>query len=302
MSGLPYVEVRTKTQTAVAGGRTNSLTNFVAGALGSPTAAVGACARAAVGVPGAGVADLPITISGCEWEAATGGTIGGGGGTYYTSPVPTSSSPKGYGAGGQPAWPPGPTSTSSPREVVIFVQNPPGGHTLPSTCPNWQGHALPGGFGILETQSGDPCRFIEYSHHWMHTSPGSSTGCNLSNLVGKVVNIPVFDCTANGSASPGVAPPVGTCADGAGNNAWYHRAGYAAFYLSGYRATTTGSIPNRVPSVNPNNTTPPGQDPCANSETCVSGWFVTDSLSTTTITGPPGGGGYFGTWGVVLAG
>ena len=67
------------------------------------------------------------------------------------------------------------------------MQNPPGGQTQPSPCPNWQGHALPGGFGILETATGDPCKIREFPFAWMHTQPGNNTRCNLENYIGKVV-------------------------------------------------------------------------------------------------------------------
>jgi hypothetical protein len=130
----------------------------------------------------------------------------------------------------------------------------------------------------------------------MKTDPGSSTSCDLSSYVGKVVNLPVFDCTASGL--PSSEPPIGTCAAGAGSSAHYHRLGYAAFYLSGYSVTTTSGVPNKVKSVNPNF----NAFPCSGGESCISGWFVTGSLSATAIAGPPSGPGYFGTYSVVPAG
>ena len=84
--------------------------------------------------------------------------------------------------------------------------------------------------------------------------------------------------------------------------------GYAAFYLSGYGVTTDGSIDNSVTSINPNttmpapNTLPSSANPCENSASCISGWFTTASLSATSISGPPSGGGFFGTYAVVPAG
>jgi hypothetical protein len=163
---------------------------------------------------------------------------------------------------------------------------------------------------LLETIAGNPCKLKEYPFSWMHTSPGSSTSCNLENYVGKIVSVPVFACTfdTNNGSGPGrnpIFPPASNadlCNEGTGNNAWYWRVGYAAFYLSGYSATTTGSIDNRIPSINPNNTRGPNENPCSNSETCISGWFTTDTLSTSAITGPPSGGGYYGVYGVAPAG
>src|SRR6478609_6709656 len=49
MTGLPYVEVRTQTQTANGAGRNNFMRNWIAGINGnSTTSSAGACARAAV--------------------------------------------------------------------------------------------------------------------------------------------------------------------------------------------------------------------------------------------------------------
>ena len=293
MSGLPYVEVRTRTRTTSGG---NALTNFVAGFLGTQTTSVGACARSALG-NAEGDGDVPITFSACDWQHATGGTTGGGGGAYYPSPVYSAAAPYGYGgAGGSPLWPAAaanPPAQNQGQEIILLAQNPPGGATAPSPCPNWQGHALPGGFGILETTS-NPCEFVEYPHHWMHTSTGNNTSCNLDALVGKVINLPIFDCTAD--SAPGVAPPVGDCSQGNGNNAYYHRVGYAQFYLSGYSLNVTGGIPNKHKSLVSN------QFPCNGGDRCISGWFLAGSLSATAITGPPGGAGSFGLVAAIPAG
>jgi Flp pilus assembly protein TadG len=297
MTGLPYVEVRTRTQTANGAGRDNSMRNWIAGLNGnSTTIAAGACARAAVGTPAEVQSELPVTFSACDWQHATGGTTGGGGGSYYPSPVYNGSNTVGYGGAGQPPWP---TAAATPpaqiqgQEVILLAQNPPGGATLPTGCPNWSGHALPGGFGILETTS-DPCVFVEYPFHWMHTDTGNQTGCDLSALVGKVINLPIFDCT-NDSA-PGQEPPVNGCTTGNGSNAYYHRAGYAQFYLSGYALNVSSGIPNKAKSLVSN------QFPCSGGDRCISGWFLKGELSSQAISGPPSGSGNFGTYAVVPAG
>jgi hypothetical protein len=176
---------------------------------------------------------------------------------------------------------------------VLLSQNPPGGATLPTGCPTWSGHALPGGFGVLETTS-DPCKFVEYPHHWMHTSTGNNTTCDLEALVGKVINIPIFDCT--NTTAPGVAPPVNGCDTGNGSNAYYHRAGYAQFYLSGYALNVSSGIPNKAKSLVSN------QFPCSGGDRCISGWFLKGELSSQAISGPPSSSGNFGTYAVVPAG
>ena len=72
---------------------------------------------------------------------------------------------------------------------------------------------------------------------------------------------------------------------GNGSNAYHHRAGYAAFYLSGFNVTVTGSLPNKHKSLVSNNF------PCNGGESCISGWFVSGQLQASYIQGPPSGGG-----------
>jgi hypothetical protein len=305
MSGLPYVEVRTRTR--IPNGD-NGLTNYLASALGITKSSAAACARAAVGTIDSGVGELPITISACEWSRQTGGNpVTGSGGSYYPAPnyQGTTTPDYGYGMSGSPAWPTGapPAPAANPGgEVVLLVQNPPGGQTPPSSCPTWNGHALPGGFSILETVSGNPCKAVELPYKWMHTSPGTSVGCDLSQYVGKVVALPVFSCTLDYLPNREANEATDPCNTGNGSNAWYWRRGYAAFYLSGYRLQTNGSIPNRVRSINPNNTLANGNNPCGNSELCLAGWFTTGSLSGTGISGAPTTTNYFGVYRVVPAG
>lgn len=321
-NSLPYVEVRTKTQSGTASAPTNGMANWIAGLIGSPTSSAGACARAAVGAPSGG-GEIPLTISVCEWERQTGGsydpdTGAYSGGTYYHAPdytaypQGTSKYPKGYSdtgsAGTWPGWPTGapPAPASNPGgEVVLLVQNPPGQATESQPCdfndPTF-GHQLPGGFSLLETTS-NPCQIKEYANDWMHTDPGASTDCDLSKYVGKVIDIPIFECTSD--VLPPNAPDLENdpCDTGNGTNAWYWRAGYASFYLSGYSLTTTAKPDNKVESINPNNTIKKKDNPCTNSQMCISGWFTTGSIKGTGgISGPPAANGYFGTYRVALVG
>jgi hypothetical protein len=288
---IPYVEVHTITR------ETNNspllppqISQSITGNTAGQT--VGACSRAAWGTPRDSTAELPITVSGCDWEHATGGNAGGGGGAYYPAPVYNGSSAYGYGSTGQPAWP---TAAATPpaqnlgQEIILMLANPPSGQVAPSPCPNWQGHALPGGFGMLEHTSASSCEVKVYPNDWLHTDPGSSVSCDLSAAVGTIVNLPVFDCTHDSLPPSAVIPPAGgDCTLGGGSNSWYHKQGWTQFYLSGYHMTTTGSIPNGHKSLVSN------QFPCNGGESCISGWFVTGSLSTGTISGPPGGPGSFG--------
>ncbi len=299
---VPYVEAHTETK---APSGTHLLPTWLARAMpgGLTDTVVRACSRAAFGTPGSG-GDLPITLSGCEWMRSTNGNNGGGSGSYYPGPVYNGGSPDyGYGGAGEPAWPPAasaPPTVTPGAEAILMLQNPSspgngGGNQIPpSPCPDWQGHPLPGGFGVLETVAGDPCKLVDYPFHWMHTDPGNSTACDLNARVGTVVSLPIFNCTAD--AQPSSEPPIGDCSQGNGSNAWFHRQGYAAFYLSGYHITTAGGIPNQRASL------VSGQVPCSGGNSCISGWFVSDSLSATSISGPSGGANDFGSITILPAG
>jgi hypothetical protein len=178
----------------------------------------------------------------------------------------------------------------------MLIQNPPGGQTQPTACPTWQGHALPGGFGILDTTA-DPCVAKQYANNWLHTSTGNNVGCNLDDLIGTVIYVPVFDCTYTSLPGAEYPPnPAADCSTGNGNNAWYHRVGYAAFYLSGYSVNVTSGLPNKHKSLVSN------QFPCNGGDRCISGWFVTGQLQASYISSPPSGSGYFGTFTILTAG
>lgn len=308
--GMPYVEVRTRSQSS--GG--SFVRNWVGGLMGQPTSSAGACARAAAGsVSGATAGDLPIAISACEWRRATGGNDGGGGGAYVAPPNYTAYPGTGYASGGSPAWPAGavaPPGVTVAGENVLMLQNPPasngngngngnggGGQTPPGPCPTWQGHVLPGGFSLLATVAGQPCKIDLKPDNWVQTDPGGSTACNLSQYVGKVVSLPVFDCTW--TSDPGVSAPLPSpCDAGNGSNAWYHVMTMAKFYLTGYSMTTQGGAANRVASINPN--TSLTNNPCRNNESCLSGWFTTGESSGGGTPGPMSH--YFGAWVVAPVG
>ncbi|WP_270886487.1 TadE/TadG family type IV pilus assembly protein [Pedococcus sp. 5OH_020] len=301
-NGVPYVEVHTMTKEAGANPTIlpNQISRMVVG--GNTGESVKACARAGWGSPGSGGGSLPLTVSGCDWMHATGGNAGGGGGAYYASPVYTAASPKGYGGAGQPAWPAAaatPPAQNPGGEVILMLQSTSSGgsHITPTSCPSWSGHALPGGFGMLETVSSSSCLTKEFSFNWVHTSTGQNTACDLSAYVGKVVAFPVFDCTALSlPTTSAIPPPGGNCTEANGNNAYFHRQGVALFYLSGYAVNVTGSATNKVKSLVSNTF------PCSGGDSCISGWFVSGELQSGNITGPPSGGGYFGAIAVVAAG
>jgi hypothetical protein len=298
-TAIPYVEVHNLTQTT--SGSSILPTAFGRAVTGFSGAAVSSCARVAWGSPGGlGQGNIPISVSGCDWMHATGGSIGGGGGSYYPAPVygTPGGSVYGYGGPGQPPWPAAaatPPAQNPGGEVIMLIQNPPGGQTPPTACPTWQGHALPGGFGILDTTA-DPCIAQQYPFDWLHTSTGNNVGCNLDNLIGKVLYVPVFDCTASYLYAGNPPVPGEDCTMGNGNNAYYHRAGYAAFYFSGYSVNVTSGLPNKHKSLVSN------QFPCNGGDRCIAGWFVSGQLQASYIQGPPSGSGSFGTYTINTAG
>jgi Flp pilus assembly protein TadG len=303
LAALPYVELRTITRNT---NGTDTITSKFA-SVASGTArqtTVGACARAVWGAPGGGPGTLPITISGCDWMRATGGTPGGGGGSYYPAPVYNGATTpdRGYGGAGRPGWPAAPATPPAynvGQEVILMLQGTGSGTPACPAPPGsgaWAGHALPAGFGNVKTVSGQPCQADIKAYHWVQSDTGNNTSCDLSAYVGMVVQVPIFDCTDD--AQPNQEPPISTCADGNGSNAWYHLKGYASFYLSGYFFNVAGGIPNKVKSVNPNF----NAFPCNSGERCISGWFTTATVSATTVVAPPGGAGSFGTIAVVPAG
>ena len=139
---------------------------------------------------------------------------------------------------------------------------------------------------------------MQYPYHWMKTDTGNNTSCNLNALVGKVINLPIFDCTYTTAPGAEYPTPASLCDTGNGSNAYYHRVGYAQFYLSGYSLNVTGGFPNKVKSINPNF----NAFPCNGADRCISGWFLKGELTATAISGPPTGSGSFGTYTVVPAG
>jgi hypothetical protein len=280
---IPYVEVHTLTKQS---NGTNLLprwiTNPIVGQSTSGTA-VAACSRAAWGRPG-GSSSVPITFSMCEWRAATGS-----GASYYTDPV---GSAPGYGGSGQPAWPTAattpPQAPSLGGEIKIYLQS----HGIPSSCFNWAGHDVPGGFGYLPSNG---CATAVADGNWIQIDTGNSTACDLAPLMGKVIFLPVFDCTVNSGSQP--APITSTnplptaCDAGNGSNTWYHISGWAKFYLSGYKV---GGSQERASLVS-------GVIPCSGSDRCISGWFLDGVLHERPVAGPPTNQNY-GTVAVAPAG
>lgn len=283
--GAPYVEAHTQTRAA---NGTSILPTWLVRTLagGSTGETIRACARAAYGAPGATVLSAPITFSMCEWRENTNS-----GSNYY--PYEPAGVP-GYGAAGQPAWPSAWTNPPTPgQEIRILLQ---GGPHMEASCANWQGHDVAGGFGYIQAAG---CNSTIAQDSWIQIDTGNSTSCDLSQFYGKVIYLPVFDCVMRSLSTPTGAPPTSpadVCNYGTGSNTYYHIAGWAKFYLSGYKTSGTGS--SEKPSL------VSGSVPCNGGDRCISGWFLEGVLRDAPVAGPPPppGSPGFGTYAVQPAG
>jgi hypothetical protein len=129
----------------------------------------------------------------------------------------------------------------SALEAVIYL------HDSSESSPCDAGPAgsdLPGGFGWLDDPD-DDCLATTDTEGWVDADTGNagSRDC-LPDILDTIIHIPIFDET-NGLT---------------GDNGEYHMAGFAAFYVTGYRAPSVATSPA----------------PCAASQTCISGYFVND--------------------------
>jgi len=279
-TAIPYVEVHTLTQ--MTSGSTILPSAFAGALTGSPGGPIASCSRASWGAIGSMTAVLPVTFSLCEYQTYRGTPPV----DYYPSP----SGYPGYGGASQPPWPSPATSPATPgQEVVIYLQD----HGAATSCHTFNGHDVPGGFGYLETSS-TSCGVSVTTNGWVQVDTGNSTPCDVGALVGRVILIPVFDCTVRSTAMPSYQPTTTTpCTEGTGNNTWYHIYDFASFYVSGYK---TGGSQQQASLI------PPNAMPCSGGDRCISGWFVRDSEGGGTPSGPPDGSGNLGTFTVAIAG
>ena len=282
--GLPYVEAYTRTLSP--SGATVLPKFFSQAITGAGTGvSVSACSRVAWGRTGTYTASIPLVFSSCEWMKETNN-----GNDWVLNP-PTGDRP-GYGGVSQPSWP------DTSKEVVIKIHDP---SNETDDC-SWNGKDTAGGFGWVSSVN---CQASVSTDGWIKIDTGNNTPntCKtiLDGLVGGVVNLPVFDCLVASSTTPAGAIPT---ADGAcdptqqqsnGNNSYYHIAGWAKFYLSGYSLSGNSSA-SVLPGGHSSCTTSNG-----NGDRCIYGWFLKGTLDGASIV-PPGGVGDFGTYSIVPAG
>lgn len=258
VTSLPYVEVHT--QTLVNG--THILPPVVAGALGFGGANVQACARALFGPSGPGTEKaMPIAMSYCDWKAAVNYPATPG--TFQNPPV---GAWPGYGTANP--WP-------STEQTVSLAKDE-------SACPTWNGHPAPGGFGWL-TQDASSCS-ATITNGWVAGNTGNNYQCDLSPYLGKVAYMPIFDCVSATQVSPITsATDCTTSAHGSGNT-WYHIAGYAALYVSGWNIGSSHQASVRPPGAVPTCMGP------GSSGSCVSGWFTQELASSLPVDTSGGSG------------
>lgn len=222
-----YVEVRAGKPTDETFGRAG----------GGPASIQGqGCARVAWGKATRFSVVLPITFSVCEWAKATQGDPLQGTGTYAPNP---------------------PTAANADLERTIVLAK----QTAP--CPTFNGHDAPGGFGWL---AGNNCQTAAAVSAWVQADTGNDMECSLASLLGTVAAIPAFDCEYTSNLGSGALPatPATQCATGNGQSNWYHVAGFAGFYLTGWYF---GSGHSQASSIT-------GRQLCSGSQRCLYGFFV----------------------------
>ena len=256
-----YVRVYTQTKNAAGA-------NILPYSFGALIAGAGsganqqACASVAWGAVGTYTAGAPITISLCMFDALVGGT--------GALPPPPDDVAPGYGPGFANPWP-----SPSPEQIQYTTK-------YAGNCDNSNGHAANGSFGWLTNLS---CMASATTGNWIQGDPGNSAACDMSGYWGKKILVPIYDCivTVPGSGGAPTLPPTPgstPCAipSSGGSNVYYHIAGWASFYLSGYRFPSDTKVSKLS-----------GLAPCGPPQSCIGGWLTSLSLSNAV-----GGGANYG--------
>lgn len=245
------VTVNTSTRTASGG---TILPPFFAQVFGLNAGTVRASAVARYGVAGSLSPALPLTFSRCEWDAATvAGTV------LY------------------------PASTRWPPEQVVMFHTP---SPSDNACPEGSAGAdAPGAFGWLDTSGGCQTGVVAPGYASADTGRSANNSCKvlLAGLVGKVVDLPIYDSVT-----------------GTGTNTSYHIVGFAPFFLTGYYingSTYTASLisPYKKLCVAWQDLSSTGSA----SDSCIKGFFTHDIVP---VRGTVGTGANYGSKVVQLIG
>jgi Flp pilus assembly protein TadG len=229
------------------------------------------CASVAYGPVGSFTADVPITLSLCMFDAMVSALGKNADGSPKLPASPDGTWPGYHGSN----WP-----GSSALQIEYTTK-------YADTCPDSNGHVTNGSFGWL-TNNG--CQTAVTENKWVQGNPGNNMECpDMYKYWGKVISIPIFDCIKAQHDAPGV-PPLATdplCQippSGGGENTWYHIAGWASFYLSGYRfpgtagASTTPDVSSATKLMLLSDLTPTSE-PCSSPQSCLAGWLTHKALS-----------------------
>lgn len=276
---VPYVEAYSKTKVAPgASAGTSVLPSFFSSALpGSPgqNTTVRACARAAWGPTGPSTQMvLGMTISECDWKSITGYD------DTTNPPTPAVYPPGPVGIPGYDTDPATPQPSWPTEQYVYTTGNPTSCNT------SSPGGTAPGGFAWLSSTGN--CQVSLTTGSWIQSQAGNA-GCPEANLAPywkTVIYVPVFDCVSTVNPPlPNPVPTGFTCTPAqGGTQVYYHIAGFAAFYLSGWNLTQ-----GTQQSISPTAATscPAGG---GNSARCIFGWFLHDLIPAGSILPPPPGG------------
>ena len=307
-SKIPYVEVKSGTSTS--GSTATALPSILSRAVtGSDNPHVTACARAAWGAAGSVEASLPLAISVCEWQAYTGSSLANG--LPGTAVPPPQGAAPGYGGIGQPAWPDPYSGWPNKVGDELYVLT----HSSAGAECSVNGKDTSGGFGWLADNAN--CEVAIQTNaaneYWAEIKTGNAVPNSCKSVIesyhGKVLQIPVFDCLYKSGSLP--TQPVSSLSEckedgGGGGTTWYHLRGMASFYLSGNKLTNSTSQNSKINGVTPCSSSSPNPGNAnpwtGNSARCISGWFVSGTLTAPTVVSGGPGGGTFGTVAVALGG
>ena len=213
-----------------------------------------ACAQVRWGAAGFN-GGIAITISKCEWAADT-----------------NNGNPASYAPA--PPYPPYPSLVTYPEKKIELANI---GSSNKAGCTD----ALPGGFGEVNPNGGDPCSASFSSSGWYDQSTGNGNSDQWVHTCQ-----PVFDADRTGQVI--VQIPVYDGVQSQGNNGQFHLTNLAGFVITGYYFKTGGggTVASYIPN-SPYGTTQKIKAACTN--TCIVGYYVQAQVN-----GNPGGGQNYG--------
>lgn len=213
-----------------------------------------ASATVVFGAPGTLESAIPVTMSACEWEDFTAD-----GGALAPAPDYRAYPGKGYSS----TWL---TTAGLAYERTFFTHNTSTETSgTESECPATPpGGDAAGSFGWLSDTDED-CSVTtsvnEEGDIGYENQPGNTVPSVCKNgsfpQPGTVVHVPVYDHYTVGGTVGG---------PGGGQRVWYHLAGYAAFYITGYNLQLPAGEDRRSIVTN--------RFPCSGSDRCFSGFFT----------------------------